>query len=151
MKKVCIFFVALFFLISSNTYGLLKKVNSEELISMIENSKGKVLVVLFWSMWCPLCIEELKVLENIKANSKFNEKLKIISVCLDDSPTKVQNFIKKKKMSLPVFLGKDDVKINFNIIGVPKIYIFDKNNNIVKWQMGYMDKSSLLKIIENLL
>ncbi len=152
MKRFLIFFIFVFFF-SLNIHiasADLKKVNTEDLISIIENSKGKVLILMFWSIQCPLCVKELSVLEDLN-QTYDSSSLKIVSVCLDSDTTKVNKFLIKKKIDLPVLIGKEDVKTNFNILGVPKIYIFDKENRLVKRQIGYIDRSSLINIVKSLI
>ncbi len=152
MKKVLILLIFVFFF-SLNIHiasADLKKVNTEDLISIIENSKGKVLILMFWSIWCPLCVKELSVLEDLNKIYGSNG-LKIVSVCLDTNTSKVNKFLIKEKIKLPVLIAEEDVKINFNILGVPKIYIFDRENRLVRRQMGYIDQALLIKIIKNLI
>ncbi len=152
MKKLLlIILISMFFGFNiHNSYALEKRINTSGLISAIENSKGKVIILIFWATWCPLCIKELHILKEVRKNYSYKD-LKIISVSLDDNPQKIQKVINKIGINFPVFLSESDVLIGFNVVAVPKIYIFNKKNEVVKRQLGYIDRDSIFEILEKLI
>jgi peroxiredoxin len=114
-------------------------------IELIDNEKfvskeilmGKYYLIDFWATWCPPCIGEMKTLHS--AYEKFKgENFEILSLSLDNSISKVQNFRKKKNTQMPwlnAFLEKGfDSKIaeSFNIHGVPTVFLIDPKGKIVE-------------------
>ena len=54
------------------------KDESGEPISL-EKHRGKVVVVTFWATWCPYCLKELPILENIQ-NVAGKQRVEVIAV-----------------------------------------------------------------------
>lgn len=49
--------------------------------AMITDFKGKLLILSFWSTWCPVCLEQFPKLENLQ--SKYAEQIVILPVGFD--------------------------------------------------------------------
>ena len=64
---------------------------------------GKVLILNFWATWCPPCVEEMPVLDQIQ--KEFGQqKLLIVGIGID-SPSNIGQFLEKTPISYPVALG----------------------------------------------
>jgi len=74
--------------------------------TLVEKSKGKVLLLHFWATWCPPCLEEFPAL--VKIHSIYKSRgLEVIGVSLNDrSEMKdVQDFLRNLNPSFPLYLA----------------------------------------------
>lgn len=120
----------------------------------IKEWQGKILIINFWATWCPPCMKEMPAFEAMQ--QEFGNKgVQFIGIALDD-PEPVKEFINKKKITYPILIGQDSgTKIAHdlgNVINtVPFTVIFDKKGQLLKRQMGTLDREQLLEIIKPLL
>jgi thiol-disulfide isomerase/thioredoxin len=72
----------------------------------LEQYRGKIVVLNFWATWCVPCKEEMKLLS--AAQDVYAQRgVTVIAASLDEDKDRkyVDKFIKKQKMSMPVWLG----------------------------------------------
>jgi thiol-disulfide isomerase/thioredoxin len=98
-----------------------------------EHLKGKVVLIDFWATWCLPCIEEMPNLH--QEYEKFKAQgFEILSVSLDESPEVVNEF-RKEKWKMPwlhsLLTSSPDVKKQFEIIGIPRAVLIDRDGRIV--------------------
>ena len=74
--------------------------------TLVEKSRGKVLLLHFWATWCPPCLEEFAALVKIHTTYK-SRGLEVIGVSLNDlSEMKdVQDFLRSFNPSFPMYLA----------------------------------------------
>lgn len=65
--------------------------------------QGKVLLVNFWATWCPPCVEEMPELVALQSEMA-NKNLQIIGIGID-SPSNIQEFSAKYKISYPLLMA----------------------------------------------
>jgi len=118
----------------------LKIIDGEKVQSDAIKGKNPLLLV-FWATWCSPCKE--KIFELKKIYSEFQPKgLKIIAInpCINDSLKKVKRFIKKHKISYPVFLDEGSIITKrFKINGLPTIVIVNKDG-IIRYRAHELPK-----------
>jgi len=116
-------------------------VNLEEI-----TAQGSNLLIHFWATWCSPCEVEFPELVEMIKLLKGNTSLKIVFVAIDDSPVKVEKFIKKiglnaikdQIQSGQVLLLKDDIKDyrRFGTYKLPETFLVGKDNKIIKKYTG---------------
>jgi thiol-disulfide isomerase/thioredoxin len=92
--------------------------------------RGKIVVLNFWATWCLPCREEMPMLS--KLASKYDEKdVVFLAASIDDAQTqsKIPHFLKKKKITLPVFTGATPESLKQFALGeiVPATLILDRD------------------------
>ena len=104
--------------------------------------KGKPLLMVFFASWCPGCKEELPLFEKFSSGKK--DQLTIIGLAIDgEKEKKIQNFVKKCKVTLPVLLDeKEKVARAYGVKMVPTTFLIDTEGFIVGMVMGQRDWSS---------
>ena len=97
--------------------------------------KGKKLVVSMYASWCGNCIQELKVINKIKATELSDVEI----ICItDESIEKLLNF--KENTGYPfTFLKMQKHFPDIGINSIPVTYIVNKNLEIVKEEVGYIE------------
>jgi thiol-disulfide isomerase/thioredoxin len=118
----------------ANGYPDLNLTNLEGKTHSLAEYRGKVVVLNFWATWCPPCRDEMPMLSKLAA--KYDEQnVAFLAVSLDDSQTqsKIPRFVKKKKISVPIFTGATPETLKRLELGeiVPATMIFDRNGTPV--------------------
>ncbi|MBM4207364.1 MAG: TlpA family protein disulfide reductase [Gammaproteobacteria bacterium] len=115
--------------------------------------QGKILILNFWATWCPPCMKEMPEFQAIQ--NEFGDKgVQFVGVALDEAEP-VQEFITKKNITYPILIGPDaGMKLAHdlgNVVNtVPFTVIFDKKGQLIKRQMGTLDREAILEIINPL-
>jgi thiol-disulfide isomerase/thioredoxin len=65
--------------------------------------KGKPLLVNFWASWCAPCVSEMPELSALAAKDG-GKRFNVIGIGID-SPTNLVEFVKKTKVSYPLYVG----------------------------------------------
>ena len=120
----------------------------------LDDHLGKVIIVNFWATWCTPCVKEMPSFENLYR--RFRSKgLTILAVSLDkNSPSKVQEFVDKYKLSFPVLLDTDGVAEKlYPSFTIPFTYVVDKQGRVVARVDGGKDweSSETFEAVEHLL
>jgi peroxiredoxin len=84
----------------------------------LKDFKGKNVLLIFTTTWCPYCKREVPELNEM--NSKYKGKLEILAIDMNESKTKVESFIKKYQVTYTTLLDREaTVARNYGIRGVP--------------------------------
>lgn len=111
----------------------------------IHSLKGKKTIVAFYASWCPDCIKELNVLNEIK-----NEKLNDVDVlAITDETIEKLNAFKNKKQFPFTFLKLTKSFNELKIFSIPTVYLLNTKGEVVYQKVGYInwkDESELLHL-----
>jgi peroxiredoxin len=102
--------------------------------------RGKVVLLEFWTTWCPPCRESVPELNALYA--KYRERgLVILAVSMDvgsGAKENVQLFVKEHAVTYPVLLDDGEANRNYNISNIPALFLIDKNGKISKRYVGFV-------------
>ena len=107
----------------------------------LEDFKGKVLVVDVWATWCGGCIEKLPHFMKMREKYKGRDDIEFITISIDEARVfntwkyatarykllDVKNLIASKEDT--------DFSVRYNITGIPRYFIIDKEGKIVSVYM----------------
>lgn len=95
------------------------------------NLKGKVVFINLWASWCPPCRREMPSIEKL---SKAVDQNKVIFVMLslDDNFDKAKAFVKRQRLSLPIYYPAENLPAMFNVQGIPTTFIFDESGKLTQ-------------------
>ncbi len=115
--------------------------------------RNKVVLLNFWSTWCPNCRQEASLLEELQAHYKDKELL-ILRINAKESRETLQKFIEKNPSKLTILLDEKD-KVG-RLMGVwvhPTTYLIDRQGKIRYRAMGVVNWLSpeVREIIDQLL
>jgi len=96
----------------------------------LSDFKDKPVMLFFWTTWCPYCRNELSLL-NKKYSSLQEEDIEVLPIDIGETSSKVASFVKKYKLSYPVFLDKDTkVADAYKLLGVPTYIFINKKGQV---------------------
>ena len=124
----------------------IKPINKiEDLKSIMDSNKGKVILLNFWATWCKPCVKEFPDL--IKLYSNYKDKGFLLVFISADVPeevkTKVVPFLSKQGVDFVTYYnGFDKPEDLINFVdkdwqgAIPSTYIYDKKGNIKSSILG---------------
>ncbi|WP_432711614.1 TlpA family protein disulfide reductase [Pedobacter sp.] len=110
----------------------------------INSFKGKYVLIDFWASWCGPCrkaIPEIKELYSTYNASGFE----VLSVSVDTDNAAWRKAMSEENMPWAQVLSPDKNKTmaNFMIIGIPTLFLIDREGKIVEKYTGYSTKLKL--------
>ena len=112
---------------------------------------GKPLLLTFWTSASPACIEILKSLNHVGAQT-----LQLLTINVDDPANQqnVQLFAREQKFRFPILRASDDIAAIYNILFrflfdrhrdlvLPTSFLLDSNGDIVKIYQGAMNPTQI--------
>ena len=93
---------------------------------------GKVVLVNFWTSWCPPCRLEMPAIERTYRSYKDLGFVVIgLNLTAQDSEKDVANFIKEFDLTFPIALDRDSTVGNlYRVTALPTSYFIDRNGVI---------------------
>ena len=123
--------------------------------------KGKVILITFWTTWCPGCVDEIPSL--IHLQQEYGTKgFTVVAIAVDDQGEEsVESFVKSRifpvngastAIDYPVLLGSEEVsrKLGFEG-GLPAGVLVNRDGREVKIIRGEVSEAALSKAIRRLL
>jgi peroxiredoxin len=113
--------------------------------------KGKVVMVNFFTFFCGPCRDEMPDLNKIYQENKGSGYV-CLGIGLSSDPTQLRFLVKQLNLDYPVLVGNDKVSKDYgNIEVVPTTFIIDKQGNIAHKIVGTRSKEDFLKLIRPLM
>jgi thiol-disulfide isomerase/thioredoxin len=143
-KYVCLSFLitlTLFtFSASSHAGDSIKKITASELKAVLENNKGKVVILDLWATWCPPCRKEIPGFINLY--NKYKAKnVEILGIAFDENGVEVvPPFIKKMGINYPIYLDGGDIAQLYDLQAYPTTIIYAKNGKEANKHIGYVSE-----------
>jgi len=115
---------------------------------------GKVLVLNFWATWCPPCLRELPLFDELQ-RTHADADLQVVGIAVDNRKD-VERFLTEHPVGFPILLG-DTTAIELSrqmgnrVQGLPFTAIFDSRGKWVYGHAGEMSRAVLTEQLEPLL
>ncbi|WP_158985026.1 TlpA family protein disulfide reductase [Lysobacter panacisoli] len=107
----------------------------------LENHRGKVVIVTFWATWCPYCLKELPILENIQ-NLVGKERIEVIAVnWKEDRDT--YRVVKHRLKDLTLTLTRDTsgrIGEAYGVQSIPHMLMIGKDGRVDTVRRGYSEE-----------
>ncbi|MDH4394594.1 MAG: TlpA disulfide reductase family protein [Limnobacter sp.] len=108
--------------------------------------EGKITVLNFWATWCPPCVEEMPELDELYTELK-TKNIELIGIAVD-SPSNVNEFLKKTKVSYPIVLaglGGTELgkKMGNNQGGLPYTVVLDEKGKVLLAKAGRIQMQTI--------
>lgn len=99
----------------------------------IDRLKGRPTFINCWFNRCAPCIDEMPVLNNLKA--KYENQMNFVAITFDDAKT-VEAFLMNNKFDFTHFVDAGKLTEQLDIQGYPSNFFFDENLNVVSIEGG---------------
>ena len=98
----------------------------------LSDLRGKVLVVNFWTSWCPPCRAETPALEAaFEAYKESNVVVLGVNLTDQDSLPDVKSFVQEYKLTYPILLDRDGaVGLLYQLNGLPTTFFINRRGVI---------------------
>ena len=104
-------------------------------------TRGKILVVDFFTTWCSPCIAELPELERLRADLQTNRYIEFVLVGTNkggDTAERVRVFAQRRHISLPVAFDPEQRTMHaFGLTGFPTLVVIDRTGHVRLTHTGY--------------
>lgn len=104
--------------------------------------EGKVLILNFWATWCPPCVQEMPMFDNLYRSMK-NQDVEFV-LASDDELPKIQSFIQKHQLSIPLYQFTKRMQ-EHGVYTIPATFIFDKKGKLVEKKLGVFESADELQ------
>ncbi len=163
MKKIalCLLLLAFCFLLSSCAgSNRVRSVDETGLQQLIQQARGKVVLLNFWATWCEPCKEEFPAL--VKIARQFQPRgLQIIFVSIDepeDIESKVLPFLKAEGVAFRTYIKRtkdDETFINAIDVkwsgAIPATFIYDTSGALVQRLVAQQSYETFAEAVQPLL
>jgi cytochrome c biogenesis protein CcmG/thiol:disulfide interchange protein DsbE len=107
----------------------------------LNDLKGKIVVLNFWTSWCEPCITEMPSLSRLQ--KQMESKITVLAVSTDDDPTAYHRFLQQYNID---FLTVNDPKKHssdlYGTTGQPETFIIDPGGVVRRKFIGAVNWTS---------
>lgn len=112
----------------------------------LDNLKGRVVILRFWSTRCESCKVEMPRLER-SYRDLFSSGLTVVAVNMEDPPEKVAEFAGELRLTYPILIdeGKKVTKL-YQVYGVPTSFLIDRGGVVRERVYGDLTEEAIEKL-----
>jgi len=97
----------------------------------LDDFRGKIVFLNFWTTWCPTCRTEMPAMEKLH-QKLFGKNFAMVTVNIKESASQVKNFFEEYKLTFTALLDTTgEVSTGFGIRAIPTTFILDKSGAII--------------------
>jgi len=117
---------------------------------VLDELRGKVVLVNFWATSCPGCIKEMP--DMVESYELYRDRgFEIVAVAMSyDPPNYVLNFVQTRQLPFPVALDVDGAHARAfgNVQLTPTTFIIGKDGRILEQKLGELDFARLNALLD---
>ncbi len=99
-------------------------------VQKLSNHRGKVVMVNLWATWCPPCLAEMPVLDDI-VRTYGPRGVVVLGVASDDDRDAVARFVSKESPEMEILLDPGGaVGTQYGITGYPESFLVDREGRL---------------------
>ncbi len=116
-----------------------------------EELRGKVVMVDFWSSWCPPCIEEAPVLAATYP-LYADRGVEFVGIAIWDEETEVNRYVERFDVTyLNGIDAQGRIAISYGVRGIPEKFFLDREGRLVRKYVGPFTAAKLESMLEEML
>ena len=113
-----------------------------EIVSL-ESLRGKTLVIDFWATWCPPCVFQIPVLNEVQDSWRERDVV-VLGVSVDSGGREVvEPYAESNDIRYTVLLGDEALARRFGAPGFPCLVIVDAEGRIASLHVGLIEREEL--------
>jgi thiol-disulfide isomerase/thioredoxin len=113
-----------------------------------ESLKGKVVLLQFWTTWCPYCRHEQSTVDDIQKEFA-PQGLVVLAIDVGESKKTVKKYLDASPRSCPIVLTEDtNLAAMFAAKSYPIYVVIDREGNVVDTQHGAGGEGALRDMLE---
>lgn len=115
--------------------------------------RGKVVMIDFWSSWCPPCRAESPVLSQVYQEYKDKgEPIEFIGIAIWDRDEDIRRFVDEFNLKYPIAVDpKGRIAIGYGVAGIPEKFFIDSSGTLKKKLIGPMNAGALRSVLDEML
>jgi thiol-disulfide isomerase/thioredoxin len=112
-----------------------------------DSLKGKVVLLQFWTTWCPYCRREQPVVDSL--DKEFRDQgLVVLAVDVNESKRTVKKYLEQNPRSCRIVLTEDtNLAAMYAATSYPIYVVIDREGNIVATQRGAGGERALRSLL----
>ncbi|MGP1450820.1 MAG: TlpA family protein disulfide reductase [Wolinella sp.] len=123
-------------------------ITGEKLV--LDDMRGKGVVLRFWQSSCASCLKEMPLLESIA--QKSGEKIHIIAINVGEPHAHVERFLNENPVALSVISDEGrSISDSYGILATPATFFINPSGILTDVLYGESDALSLEKRVQNIL
>jgi len=119
----------------------------------VSDFKGKIVLLNFWTTWCPDCRTEMPSMEKLHRHFKDREFV-MLAINLREPSKRVKSFYEEYKLSFTTLLDtRGQIGIRFGIRSIPTTFILNQKGGLIGKALGprEWDSEPALAMFEHLI
>jgi DsbE subfamily thiol:disulfide oxidoreductase len=105
-------------------------------VQKLSNYRGEVVMLNLWATWCPPCIEEMPLLNEL-AVRYAGKGLTIVGIAGDENADDVRSFVQETPLQFDVLLDPHGaVGTEYGITGYPETFLIDRDGKLLAKFIG---------------
>ncbi len=117
---------------------------------VLDELRGKVVLVNFWATSCPGCIKEMPGM--VETYNQYKDRgFEIVAVAMSyDPPNYVANFVQTRRLPFPVALdvNGEHARAFGNVQLTPTSFLIGKDGSILEQKLGELDFAKLKALLD---
>ncbi len=117
----------------------------------LSDYEGKIVMVDFWSSWCPPCIKEAAVLQAVYA--KYQDRgVEFLGIAIWDDKQQVVDHLQEYEVTYPNGLDVDGaITVDYGIAGIPEKVFIGPSGEALRKFVGPFDEGTLEQVLDEFL
>ncbi len=108
---------------------------------------GELVLIQFWTTWCPYCPRDQPALDNIQA-AYASRGLSVLAIDVGEDEATVQKYLQANPRSCQIALDKNhSAASSFGASGFPHYVLIDRQGNIAGMASGAGGETSLRRLV----
>lgn len=121
--------------------------DSQGLSKLIDQARGRVVLVNFWATWCGPCRKEFPDLERLRKQTSRSE-LEMISVSLDFDGDMLRDYLRDNPLPYPTYLADQRLMSDLKLDAIPKTWIFAPDGTMIQNHDGPLTYEALRAVVQ---